>query len=122
RFRANQLNGAPASQVWGNAALFDYQETWDFVHIYNSSDRELVTHLIDVVNGKQHPLVLVWVNGIPGAVSSPPNDSSLNEFAASGVTFEFDIHHTFVPTFVDIRNLQPGTVASSNIVLEGRLS
>ena len=56
RFRANDLTGAPDSRIWGNAGLFDYQETWDYVRILSSSDRTLVLHLIDVVNGKQSPM------------------------------------------------------------------
>ena len=130
RFQANDLafddgsdlKAAPDSQIWGNAGLFDYQETFDYVHIDNSSDRELVTHLIDVVNGKQSPLITVSVDHIPGPTDNPANDVSLAENADSGSTFEFDVVHTFLPTAIEIRNLQPGGIAPSNIVLAGRLT
>src|SRR5262249_25128154 len=128
RFRADELSqihssddgtySAPdsgKSQIWGNHGLFDYSETFGSVHIYNSSDRELVTHLIDVVNGASNPLIFVYVNGIPGPTNNPADNVSLPENALSGVTFEFDIHQTYLPTDLDIRNLQPDTVAASNI-------
>ena len=47
---------------------------------------------------------------------------SLDETADSGATFEYDVRHSFFPTLVEIRNLQPGGVNPSNIVLAGRLS
>src|SRR5262249_13206319 len=52
RFRANSapVDGATDGEIWGNAGLFDYQETWDYVRIFNYSSKTLVTHLIDVVN------------------------------------------------------------------------
>ena len=122
RFRANKPTGAPDSEIWGNAGLFDFQETWDYVQILNSSDRKLVTHLIDVVNGANSAIIRIDVNHVPGGVDSPANNQSISESGASGSTFEFDIVHSFVPTLVEIRNLQPGSVASSDIVLEGRLT
>ncbi|HKJ56179.1 MAG TPA: hypothetical protein VJ978_09355, partial [Nitriliruptoraceae bacterium] len=126
RFRFNTGdfggNSAPDGEIWGNAGLFDYQETWDYVRILNASDRDLVTHLIDVVNGAQNPLVTVAGDRIPGGVDNPADNVSLNENATSGTTFEFDIVHSFRPTLVEIRNLQTGTTAESDIIMEGRLA
>ena len=122
RFRADHVSGAPDSEIWGNAGLFDFQETWDYVQILNSSDRTLVTHLIDVVNGNNSAIIRIDVDHVPGPVNSPADDTSISETGASGSTFEFDIKHSFVPTLVEIRNLQPGGIAASNIVLEGALA
>src|SRR5262249_15696749 len=37
RFRENHLANSDDGQIWGNAGLFDYQETWDYVRIFNYS-------------------------------------------------------------------------------------
>ncbi len=122
RFRANSapLSGATDSEIWGNAGLFDYQETWDYVRIFNYSPKTLVTHLIDVVNGGQNALVTIAVDHIP-FTSGLADNVSLPEFANSGSTIEWDIVHTFVRPIVEIHNFQPGAIASSNIVLAGQL-
>ena len=129
RFRANSISDAPDSEIWGNAGLFDYQETWDYVRIFNYSPKTLVTHLIDVVNGGQRALITIAVDDIPGPTDSPGNNGptppdgsvSLPENADSGVTIEWTIIHSFIRSVVEIHNFQPGAVAASNIVLAGQL-
>ena len=74
RFRANDLADAPASQIWGNAGLFDYQETWDYVRITNASSRTLVIHLINVVNGTQTPIITINAENVPGPTDNPANN------------------------------------------------
>ncbi len=94
----------PTSQIWGNAGLFDYQETWDYVRITNASSRTLVIHLIDVVNGTQTPIITINAENVPGPTDNPANNVSLNETNAPGATFEFDLTHSFPATRVEIRN------------------
>src|SRR4029079_11083761 len=105
RFRANSIGSSTPSLIWGNAGLFDYQETWDYVRIFNSSPKTLVTHLIDVVNGGQRALITIAVDTIPGPNGTTDN-ISLPEACSTdsdGVfvnpcrgTIEWDIKHTFV--------------------------
>ena len=119
-FNANHLDNAPDGQIWGNAGRFIIQDTWDSVLIQNSSDRDLVTHGIDVVNSNSSAVITVAVDHVPGPVSSPSNGVSLgNPGATSGSTFEFDLRHSFVSTLLQILNLQPGGVVSSAVVLAG---
>ena len=122
RFRANDLADAPTSRIWGNAGLFNYQETWDYVRITNASNRTLVIHLIDVVNGTQTPIITISAERVPGPVDNPANNVSLDEGNSLGATFEFDLTHSFPATRIEIRNTQTGTTANSDIVLEGQLS
>ena len=120
RFRANDLADAPNSEIWGNAGLFNYQETWDYVRITNASSRTLVIHLIDVVNGSQSPIITISVEHVPFTPGLADN-VSLNE-TTPGATFEFDLTHSFPATRIEIRNVLSGGVANSDIVLEGRLT
>jgi hypothetical protein len=118
RFVTNSILGGPDSVIWGNAALFEFQHTWDYVRITNASDRQLVLNLIDVVlEGGSH-VIEVHVNDIPGHVEIPEFGTSLSE-TDPGVTFEFDIEHTFPATQVEIHN--SGDVADSNVMLAGRI-
>lgn len=119
-FNANHLDTAPDGQIWGNAGKFILQDTWDSVRIQNSSDRDLVTHGIDVVNASSSAVITVAVDKVPGPVNSPANGVSLgNPGATSGSTFEFDLRHSFVSTLLQILNLQPGGVVPSAVVLAG---
>ena len=40
---------SPVGQIWGNAAIFDFQQTWDDVTIVNESDHDIWVRGIDVV-------------------------------------------------------------------------
>ena len=36
-FESDEFDGMPQSEIWGNAAIFDLQQTWDYVKITNRS-------------------------------------------------------------------------------------
>src|SRR5262249_47124988 len=84
RFREDSLSGAGDSQIWGNDGVFEYQETGDFVHIYNFPNRKREPHLIDVVNSGQTPLTTVAGDNTPGPTDTPANDTSLDENTVPG--------------------------------------
>ena len=120
KFSTNDLsNDDTDSVIFGNAGEFWVQDTWDSVTITNSSDRQLVTNLIDVTSSADDPEIQVWIDKIPGPTDSPLNDVSLLE--TNPATFEFDILHLFKKTKVDVRNLQPDGIAASDIVLDGAI-
>ena len=102
-----ELDGedTPLGEIWGNAGLFEIQHTWDYVRITNYSTRNLVTNLIDVVDGGA--VVDVRVDNIPGPTGSPGDGTSIDEDTVPGETFELDFDHTFPETQVEIQNLNP---------------
>ncbi len=112
--------------IWGSAGEFQIKETWDSVTITNYSDRKLVTNDINVVSSGG-ALIEVSVNTIPGPPSAPANGVPISPLYAAGVpnasTFEFDIHHLFPKTLVEVTNLHPvgGTAGGSDIVLDGSI-
>ena len=127
RFHANELSfgGSSASegQIWGNAGLFQFQHTWDDVRLTNYSDRNLVVNRIDVAGG-DNVRIDIDVRNVPGPVDLPgdtrANRVSLSQFSAPGMTFEFDIEHTFPATQIEIQNLHPPAAgAAPRIVLDG---
>lgn len=135
-FRANALGdldgeGTPLGQIWGNNAHFDVQHTWDHVYITNYSDRDLITNLIDVSNLALSGTVTVKVDTIYDANPELANNVSyMNEddpylspppvvLPVSNPTFEFDVADTFARTEVRIKNLQPGGIAESYVMLDG---
>ncbi|MGH3371135.1 MAG: hypothetical protein ACRDPR_14165, partial [Nocardioidaceae bacterium] len=140
RFRANCMDkdhdgcigasntddkSGPSGEIWGNAGEFEFQGSWDFVRLINNSGHQLEVNLIDVVDAEGTPLITISVDVVHGPTSSPVNGWSLNldddgvDEDRPGHTFEFDIIRLFRPTLVEIRNVQPGDVDASNVVLEG---
>ncbi len=128
KFLANDTagqNGSPstpyAGEIWGNHGVVEIQETWEFVKVWNFSDRALVTHNIKVFNETPgHVGVEVHVDQIDGPTDTPPNNVSLDE-TVLGNTFEFDIKHTFPPTYVHIANFKSGAIGDSNVILDGQI-
>ena len=122
-FFANALSGAPLAQVWGNAGSFEYKRTWDFVKITNNSGKNLRTNLIDVVafGGS----IDIAVDVIHGPTNSPANNVPLNpdnpNLPGPNPTFEFDLVQSFARTIIEIRNLQPGGIGTSQVILDGRI-
>ena len=122
----DQLSGhpitpPPAGNIWGNDGLFIVQDTWNSVTIQNYSDRDLVTHEIEVIDRAGSTTINVTVDNIPGPTNSPGNDVSISEDPPNRVTFEFDIKHTIPPTIIKIENIQPNTVANSDVFLDGTI-
>ncbi len=118
-----ELDGeaVPEGQIWGNAGLFVLQHTWDSVQLTNYSSRNMITHLIDVVDNSG-VIIDVNVQNVPGGTDSPGNNVSLSESTLGGATFEFDLEHDFPETQVEIQNLHaPGTGAGPNITLDGNI-
>ena len=67
----------PDGEIWGNAGTFEFQDTWDFVHITNRSDRRLRTNVIDVVNTHTEPVILISVDKVHENGDDPfPTDLS----------------------------------------------
>ena len=59
---------SPDGEIWGNAANFKLQQTWDYVRIVNYSPKQLETNLIDTVNTDDPPTIEIEVDTIHGAV------------------------------------------------------
>jgi len=126
RFEANDVNDDNKALIFGNAGEFYVQHTWDSVLITNYSDRRLVINDIDAVDGI-NPNIEIAVDNITGPTNSPANADPLQDDDPSsvqlaennGAAFEFDILHKFPRTDVQIRNLQPGAVANSDVYLDG---
>ena len=104
----------PDSKIWGNAGVFEFQETWDHVLITNYSSKTLQTNIIDVVNTLNTPTIEMTADTIydNGAGAFP---SSLDP-GSPGTTMDFDIKHTFPPTDVFIKNLDAAQT-NSNIII-----
>ena len=129
RFFANDLADGPFGQIWGNAGSFEYKRGWDFVKITNNSAKNLRSNLIDVVafGGS----IDVAVSVIYGPTDDPANNAPLDPNpvflpgspfpVGSSLTFEFDLVQNFARTIIEIRNLQPGGVGSSDVILDGRI-
>ena len=117
------------SIIFGNAGEFYVQDTWDTVTLTNYSDRRFVINDIDVVSDANDPEIQVHVDDIKGPTNAPANGDRSQDDDPAGLqlaennpaTFEFDILHKFPPTDVQIRNLQPGAIAASDIWLDGRI-
>src|SRR5262249_37446894 len=53
RFLANDLSGlsgAPGGEIWGDLGRFEFQQTWDYVKLLNSSSLNLAVNKINVVD------------------------------------------------------------------------
>ena len=96
----------PDSEIWGRRGVFEFQQTWDHVKLFNSSNLNLVINTIDVVNTLNSPLIEVRVDKIydDGAPTSYASSDTL-PLPSLGSTFDFDIEYTFPPTDVLIENL-----------------
>jgi hypothetical protein len=88
----------PLSQLWGNAAIFDFQQTWDHVTIVNESDRDIEVQVIDVVLTPGADDIEINVENIPNS------DAFVFRKAAVtlGQTFDFEILRSFIETIVTI--------------------
>ncbi|MGH3369916.1 MAG: hypothetical protein ACRDPR_07925, partial [Nocardioidaceae bacterium] len=119
-FSANNV-GDRTGKMWGDRAVFEYQETWDYVRIVNYSGWNLTTNRIDVVNTVNGPSVAITVQEVYDN-GTPVNLTGLSSSAPS-TTFDFDIEHTFPPTLVSIVNLHPasGTQSGSTVTLDGSI-
>ena len=110
---------APRSEIWGNADVFEFQETWDFVRIFNDSSKQLETSRIVVVNLTGMPTIDLTADFIPedgdenASFPDPLDDDTRT-------TFDFDIEHTFPPTWVEIRN-RNATPGTPDIVIDGSI-
>jgi hypothetical protein len=69
-FFANAVGGGvPDGQIWGNAGLSRDPAHWDYVRLFNYSDKDLVTNLIDVVDGGG--IIDIKVDVIHGPTNTP---------------------------------------------------
>ena len=107
----NDVTPFPKSSILGNAGLFDYQETFDFVKVTNLSDRDVIINDIDVINDvdqlqdpDDRPSIEIDVDDVPNN-DDLPFPSSI-EFTEDR-TFDFDIVQSFDPTLVEIQTVNP---------------
>ncbi|NIO40352.1 MAG: hypothetical protein GTO41_09225, partial [Burkholderiales bacterium] len=78
RFLANDPNvlgtihsgSAPVGEIWGELGVFEFQQTWDYVKLLNSSNLNLVVNTIDVVNTLNTPVIEIRVDKIWDDVGS----------------------------------------------------
>ena len=111
--------GTPVGEIWGDLGVFEFQQTWDFVKLLNSSSLHMVTHIIDVVNTVNSPVIEIRVDKIWDDVDDGPYTLPLDP-AVPGTTLDFDIEYTFPPTLVRIENLWPfGNASHPYIRLDG---
>jgi hypothetical protein len=91
----------PKSEIWGNAAIFDFQQTWDWVTIINRSLHDMVINDIDVVLPANANTITINVKNVPdGSFNFRKQDVVRDE------TFDFEIIHSYIPTVIEILNLQ----------------
>ena len=67
RFLANAPTGihnVPNGEIWGDLGQFQFQQTWDYVKLINNSNLNLETHIIDVVDTVNAPVIQVRVGHI----------------------------------------------------------
>ena len=55
------------SEIWGNAAIFDFQQTWDYVKIINESQHDIVVNDIDVVLPPGPNTIQINVKNVPNS-------------------------------------------------------
>jgi hypothetical protein len=101
-FETDEFNGLPTSQIWGNAAIFDFQQTWDYVKIVNRSPHDLIVNLIDVTLAVGATSITVNVKNVPNSDAFTFRTVDVGE----GQTFDFEIIHSYIPTLIEIYNLQ----------------
>ena len=106
-FFINELNGSnssydegPAGQIYGNAAIFDFQETWDFVTILNESQHDLYVMDIDVVKPPSSSTIQIDVASIPDGGDPATEFRTLD--VGEGGRFHFEIIHSYIETVVTI--------------------
>ncbi|MFZ1411071.1 MAG: hypothetical protein WAS07_06420, partial [Micropruina sp.] len=101
-FTATELPGhVEVGQIWGNAAIFDFQETWDYVEIINASPNDIQINLIDVVKPPSSNTITVNVANVPNGTFSFRVDN-----VSLGQTFHFELIHSYIGTLVTIANDQ----------------
>ena len=90
----------PDGQIYGNAAIFDFQETWDFVTIVNESDNDIRIMDIDVVKPPSSNKIQIDVTSIPDG-GTPAADFRIVDVGEGG-RFHFEIIHSYIETEVTI--------------------
>ncbi|HEX6131915.1 MAG TPA: hypothetical protein VF044_09290, partial [Actinomycetota bacterium] len=90
----------PDGQIYGNAAIFDFQETWDFVTIINESDHDIYVMDIDVVKPPSSSTIQIDVTSIPDG-GTPSTDFRVVDVGEGG-RFHFEIIHSYIATVVTI--------------------
>ncbi|MGH3371602.1 MAG: hypothetical protein ACRDPR_16545, partial [Nocardioidaceae bacterium] len=102
-FSANDVgDNGPNSEIWGNAAIFDFQETWDHVTIVNRSAHDIYVMDIDVVKPVSSNQIQIDVMNIPDDQTPPPSSSFRVDDVAKGDRFHFEIIHSYIETVVAI--------------------
>ena len=101
----------PEGAIWGNLGVFEFQQTWDSVRLLNASRYDMVTHVIDVVNTHDSPIIEIRVDMIFDDATPGPFTAPLSP-VTPGPRFDFDLKYTFAPTLVRIENLLPFAPAS----------
>lgn len=95
---------AEVGRIWGNAAIFDYLETWEYVTIVNESAHDIVIDDIAVVKAAATNEILINVQWVPN------NDNATfrvtNVSPTYFATFDFAIVHTYLETVVTIHAAQ----------------
>ncbi|HZI45069.1 MAG TPA: hypothetical protein VFD53_07610, partial [Ilumatobacter sp.] len=111
----------PASEIWGNAAIFDFQQTWDDVTIINESSNDIEVQRIDVVLPPGADDIEINVENIPNSDAFVFRKADVN----LGQTFDFEIIRSFIETILTITADQPddptcnGVVNDCDIILSG---
>jgi hypothetical protein len=94
------LDEGPDGQIYGNAAIFDFQETWDFVTIINESQNDIWIMDIDVVKPPSSNKIQIDVTSIPTGGTPATEFRVLN--VGEGGRFHFEIIHSYIETVVTI--------------------
>ena len=116
-FFADELTGTnssfdegPDGQIWGNAAIFDFQETWDYVTIVNESDaRPLRQRHRRREADPSSNTIQIDVKNVPDS-GTPAPTSAVDSTWARADRFHFEVIHSYIPTVVD-HHRRPGAPA-----------
>ncbi len=125
--RDQEGQNSPDGHLFGNSALFEIPQTWEYVRLFNRSAKILETNIIDVTlnfaPGEEMKVTMVADivhDDNPGNGGSPgafPTD--LGEGSTPNTTFDFQIDPTFPPTQVEVINYISAALGIREIVLNG---
>jgi hypothetical protein len=105
-FETDEHNGMPQSEIWGNAAIFDFQQTWDSVKIRNYSLHDIVINDIDVSLPPASNTITINVKNAPNTTDKVFRSASAAQDVGLGDEFNFEIINSYIPTVVEVLNLQ----------------
>lgn len=116
-FETDEGDGKPQSEIWGNAAIFDFQQTWDFVTIINESSNDIEIQEVNVVLPPSSDEIRINVKNVPnGSATFRVTNVGL------GDTFHFEVIRSYIPTLVTIESKNQASGNDHDVVLSDEIN